>query len=322
MTIETPPEPQAQPYVSTKEPIEVLTASELKQDIDRFWRVSSYSGLVKQSGHGSHDASFEIAGFDIDSFSEEEEHLLEAPARSIFTFPRGARPGTFLHTLFEEVVFNEPASSEINRATITHLMEMEQLEPEWQPVLELLVDTVLSTPLDGRGVLLSNKAPSQLLVEMEFLLPIDVLLAPSFNQLAHQHDPLSKQAGELGFHRLKGMLKGFIDLVFEHDGKYYVLDWKSNHLGDSVADYHGENLDRAMADHRYDLQYQIYALALHRFLKSRLACYDYDQHFGGVYYLFLRGVDGQSNNGIFSAKPSQIFLEQFDKLIDGEALDA
>ncbi|GLQ71481.1 exodeoxyribonuclease V subunit beta [Vibrio penaeicida] len=321
MTIDTPPEQQGQPYTPVKEAAEVLTASELQQDIDRSWRISSYSGLVKQSGHGAHDASFEVAGFDIDSFSEEEEHLIEAPARSIFTFPRGARPGTFLHTLFEEVIFNEPAHSEANSATITHLMEVEQLEPEWQPILELLVDTVLNTPLDGEGLQLSNKMPNQLLVEMEFLLPIDVLLAPTFNQLAHQHDPLSKQAGDLGFHRLKGMLKGFIDLVFEHNGKYYVLDWKSNHLGDSVADYHGENLARAMADHRYDLQYQIYALALHRFLKSRLAQYDYEQHFGGVYYLFLRGVDGQSNNGIFSAKPSQAFLEQFDKLIDGEALD-
>ncbi|CCN72942.1 exodeoxyribonuclease V subunit beta [Vibrio nigripulchritudo] len=322
MDIVTPPELPDSGYSAAAKETQALTANELQQQIDRFWRISSYSGLVKQSGHGSHDASFEVAGFDIDSFAEEDEHLLEEQERSIFNFPRGAKPGTFLHTLFEEVVFNEPADGDTNREIISKLIELEQLEPEWQPVLEHLVDTVLNTPLDGESLRLSSKLPSQLLVEMEFLLPIDVLIAPSFNQLAHQHDALSKQAGELGFHTLKGMLKGFIDLVFEHRGKYYVLDWKSNHLGDSVGDYHGENLNNAMADHRYDLQYQIYALALHRFLKSRLANYDYDQHFGGVYYLFLRGVDGQSDHGIFSAKPTQTFLEQFDKLIDGEAIDA
>lgn len=116
-------------------------------------------------------------------------------------------------------------------------------------------------------------------------------------------------------------MKGFIDLVFEHEGKYYVLDWKSNHLGDDVAVYHGDALKGAMAEHRYDLQYQIYALALHRFLRSRIANYSYQKHFGGVYYLFLRGMDGQSQQGIFSAKPSEAMLNEIDQLIDGKVVD-
>jgi len=76
-----------------------------------------------------------------------------------------------------------------------------------------------------------------------------------------------------------------------------------------------------MVEHRYDLQYQLYALALHRFLQSRLADYDYEQHFGGVYYLFLRGIDGQGTNGIFSAKPSRKMLEELDLLIQGKEPD-
>ncbi|MEF1245188.1 PD-(D/E)XK nuclease family protein, partial [Vibrio campbellii] len=141
------------------------------------------------------------------------------------------------------------------------------------------------------------------------------------NRVIQRHDPLSAKAGDLGFQTVQGMLKGFIDLVFEHQGKYYVLDWKSNHLGDDVFHYHGDALKSAMADHRYDLQYQIYALALHRFLRSRLPNYDYEQHFGGVYYLFLRGMDGQSDHGIFSAKPTFEFLQEMDHLIDGQAPD-
>jgi exodeoxyribonuclease V beta subunit len=117
------------------------------------------------------------------------------------------------------------------------------------------------------------------------------------------------------------MLKGFIDLVFEHEGKYYVLDWKSNHLGNEVEAYHGERLASAMAEHRYDLQYQLYALALHRFLQSRLADYDYNKHFGGVYYLFLRGMNGKAQHGIFNAKPSQAMLEELDLLIQGKEPD-
>jgi exodeoxyribonuclease V beta subunit len=180
---------------------------------------------------------------------------------------------------------------------------------------------VLATPLDGKKLTLNHKQPSQRLVEMEFLLPIEVLAAPALNRVIQRHDPLSAKAGDLGFQTVHGMLKGFIDLVFEHNGQYFVLDWKSNYLGDDVSHYHGEALKSAMAEHRYDLQYQIYALALHRFLRSRLPNYDYQQHFGGVYYLFLRGMDGESEHGIFSAKPSLEFLQDMDRLIDGQNID-
>ncbi|MEE3879523.1 exodeoxyribonuclease V subunit beta [Vibrio sp. YYF0003] len=317
-----PPQQLEEMYVAPQEEVCDLTAKELQNPIDRNWRITSYSGLVKQGSHQTeHDATIEITGFDIDSSDEQDEENLVEPERSIFTFPRGARPGTFLHSLFEEIEFTQPATTEENTQIILGLMESEQLDEEWLPILQQLIDTVLATPLDGKSLLLNQKAPSQRLVEMEFLLPIEVLSAPALNRVIQRHDPLSAKAGDLGFQTVQGMLKGFIDLVFEHQGKYYVLDWKSNHLGDDVTHYHGEALKSAMADHRYDLQYQIYALALHRFLRSRLANYQYDQHFGGVYYLFLRGMDGQSDHGIFSAKPTLEFLQEMDRLIDGQALE-
>lgn len=317
-----PPQQLEEKYVAPQEEIYDLSAKELQNPIDRNWRITSYSGLVKQgSHHVEHDATIEITGFDIDSSEEQDEADLVEPERSIFTFPRGARPGTFLHSLFEEIEFTQPATTEENTQIILGLMESEQLDEEWLPILQQLIDTVLATPLDGKSLLLNQKAPSQRLVEMEFLLPIEVLSAPALNRVIQRHDPLSAKAGDLGFQTVQGMLKGFIDLVFEHQGKYYVLDWKSNHLGDDVTHYHGEALKSAMADHRYDLQYQIYALALHRFLRSRLANYRYEQHFGGVYYLFLRGMDGQSDHGIFAAKPTLDFLQEMDRLIDGQVLE-
>lgn len=322
VVVADPPQQLEEKYVAPQEEIYDLSAKELQNPIDRNWRITSYSGLVKQgSHHVEHDATIEITGFDIDSSEEQDEADLVEPERSIFTFPRGARPGTFLHSLFEEIEFTQPATTEENTQIILGLMESEQLDEEWLPILQQLIDTVLATPLDGKSLLLNQKAPSQRLVEMEFLLPIEVLSAPALNRVIQRHDPLSAKAGDLGFQTVQGMLKGFIDLVFEHQGKYYVLDWKSNHLGDDVTSYHGEALKSAMADHRYDLQYQIYALALHRFLHSRLANYQYDHHFGGVYYLFLRGMDGQSDHGIFAAKPTLEFLQEIDRLIDGQALE-
>ncbi|EGR1167947.1 exodeoxyribonuclease V subunit beta [Vibrio parahaemolyticus] len=322
VVVADPPQQLEEKYVAPQEEIHDLSAKELQNPIDRNWRITSYSGLVKQgSHHVEHDATIEITGFDIDSSEEQDEADLVEPERSIFTFPRGARPGTFLHSLFEEIEFTQPATTEENTQIILGLMESAQLDEEWLPILQQLIDTVLATPLDGKSLLLNQKAPSQRLVEMEFLLPIEVLSAPALNRVIQRHDPLSAKAGDLGFQTVQGMLKGFIDLVFEHQGKYYVLDWKSNHLGDDVTHYHGEALKSAMADHRYDLQYQIYALALHRFLRSRLANYQYEQHFGGVYYLFLRGMDGQSDHGIFAAKPTLDFLQEMDRLIDGQVLE-
>ncbi len=185
-------------------------------------------------------------------------------------------------------------------------------------MITLLVDQVMNTALDGENLYLRDKSPSQRLVEMEFLLPIDVLDAPSLNRVIQRHDSLSAKAHELGFYTVKGMLKGFIDLVFEHQGKYYVLDWKSNHLGEDSNSYLRAQLEHAMVDHRYDLQYQLYALALHRFLKTRIRDYDYEQHFGGVYYLFLRGIEPNSDAGIFNARPTKAMIENLDALISGE----
>ncbi len=195
---------------------EDLHANELKASIDRAWRITSYSGLVKQGSHGaSHDATIEVSGFDIDSADEQDESELIEPERSIFTFPRGARPGTFLHTLFEDVEFTEPATSEHNTQVITHLLRVRTIRTR---VVTCASTTgrygVEHTALDGKSLKLSEKDSTQRLVEMEFLLPIEVLAASELNQTIQYHDPLSAKAGDLGFQTVQGMLKGFIDLVF------------------------------------------------------------------------------------------------------------
>jgi exodeoxyribonuclease V beta subunit len=113
----------------------------------------------------------------------------------------------------------------------------------------------------------------------------------------------------------QGFMRGFIDLIFEHNGQYFLVDYKSNRLGNHLKDYAPDKLPLAMEEHQYFLQYHIYCVALHRYLEQRLQNYDYEKHFGGVFYLFLRGMHPDyPHNGIFYDKPDAHFIEQFSKL--------
>ncbi len=173
---------------------------------------------------------------------------------------------------------------------------------------------------DPPDIALNQLAARDKQVEMAFYLPIAQLLtAERLDALIRQYDPLSADTPPLDFRQVRGMLKGFIDLVFRHEGRYYLLDYKSNWLGEDREAYTRPAMEQAMRAHRYDLQYQLYSLALHRYLRHRLADYDYDRHFGGVIYLFLRGMDGQEGGqGIFTTRPVRPLIDGLDQLFAGE----
>jgi len=105
------------------------------------------------------------------------------------------------------------------------------------------------------------------------------------------------------FERFAGFLRGFIDLVVEHEGKYYIVDWKSNYLGPDIADYDHDALCEAMDSHLYTVQALIYTLALDRHLAARLPGYEYETHFGGVIYVFVRGVNPDGEEGLWQYRP-------------------
>jgi exodeoxyribonuclease V beta subunit len=103
--------------------------------------------------------------------------------------------------------------------------------------------------------------------------------------------------------------------VFRHEGRYYLLDYKSNWLGENSEAYTRQAMAAAMQSHRYDLQYQLYTLALHRYLRHRIADYNYEDHFGGVIYLFLRGVNAlDPKSGIFTTRPDPLLIDKMDRL--------
>ncbi|RYY65113.1 MAG: exodeoxyribonuclease V subunit beta, partial [Comamonadaceae bacterium] len=117
--------------------------------------------------------------------------------------------------------------------------------------------------------------------------------------------------------QLHGMLKGFIDLVFAHDGRYYVADYKSNRLGPADADYTVDAMRAEVLRHRYELQYTLYLFALHRLLRARLPDYDYETHMGGAVYVFLRGHAAPSQ-GLHLERPPRALIEALDRLFTGQ----
>ena len=326
----TPLPPLGQAFIPTLPPRPEPQVREFKGKLERNWWISSYTGLAS---HGGHELGvLATPGFDMEAQGERSPLLAlslaaslvgsqNQPPCTIFTFPRGAQAGTLLHSLFEQIDFvtvGTPAGDAELKAQIDTLLAQEGFDLQWAPVLQAQVQAVLATNLTPGvtpGLRLGDLAAKRKQVELEFMLPMAPLEARSLSTLMARHDPLSARAEVLSFQTVQGMLKGFIDLVFEWQGRWYLLDYKSNHLGDQVADYGPAQLEQAMLDHRYDLQYQLYTLALHRLLKQRLPGYDPARHLGGVFYLFLRGMP---DGGVFHYQPSLAFIDALERLFCGE----
>jgi exodeoxyribonuclease V beta subunit len=155
---------------------------------------------------------------------------------------------------------------------------------------------------------------------MEFWLPAERLHAREFDALCQQHLLPGVSRPQLPDAQLHGMLMGFADLVFEHEGRYWVLDYKSNYLGTDDAAYTAQALDAAMAQHRYEVQAALYMLALHRLLRARLGdAYDPAQQLGGAVYLFLRGIDGPAG-GCCTLPAPLALLDGLDAMLNTEVV--
>lgn len=288
------------------------------RDIERNWWINSYSSLSRFHSH-----SAEVSTKNIESAVEET--VVIKPEKTPFNFPKGAKHGTFLHELFELIDFETADNKNLSVLVLTqlekHLYDSAEL---WAPILATWIEQILAHSLFAekkfpeKNIKLSDLSVQAKKVEMQFFLSMKPVNSFAVNKLIKLHDPLSARAGELHFRTVQGFLKGFIDLTFEQEGKYYILDYKSNYLGDKLTDYSLANIELAMIEHRYDFQYQLYTLALHRLLKSRLPDYHYETHIGGVFYTFLRGMQGQKGFGIYYNKPNFALIDGLDKIFSGE----
>ena len=180
-----------------------------------------------------------------------------------------------------------------------------------------MVERVLATPLRDGGPRLQDVAWERRLNELEFYYPLAGLEADGLKNVLLAHGwpaaAFREEIENLFFNPVRGYMKGFIDLVFEAGGRYYLIDYKSNWLGPDPEDYRAERMAEAMAREAYYLQYLIYVVALNRYLSVRLPGYDYERHFGGVFYLFLRGMDpAKPGFGVFHDRPARALIDSLD----------
>ncbi len=155
---------------------------------------------------------------------------------------------------------------------------------------------------------LSQLTPQNAWPEMGFTFKTHGVSTLYIDQLISAYLHPSQTRPALPAQQLNGMLTGFMDIVFEHQGRYFVLDYKSNKL----PDYSQDSLTNSMLSHRYEVQYTLYILAVHRLLKSRLKDYNYEQHMGGAIYFYLRGID-QEGQGVYANKPPSELIHQLDE---------
>jgi exodeoxyribonuclease V beta subunit len=283
--------------------------------------IQSFSGLQYHSPLDiegpDHDAE---TGFVPGPISVLEE---EAADRSLFSFPRGRRAGSCLHAILENLDFTELGGENAEHLVAGWLRRFGFDETWTLPVLKGIT-AVCQTPLkhDDETLSLSNVSKAQRLDELEFYYSVPLLPPERLRSLyvRHMDHPIiaAEPARLTGKDQWSnnGYMKGFIDLVFEWRGQLYLVDYKSNHLGNRFADYGHPQLAAAIAESRYDLQYYIYTVTLHRYLKQRLADnYDYDSNFGGVFYLFLRGMQPEYGPvyGVYFDRPAKEIIESLDR---------
>ena len=304
----------AVPWAGTQEPVSVPvcrtdlpTAAAL-----RAWHVASFTSLT--AGRDTDDAR------DVTDAGMEQRAVRVIDQRDFLGFPAGRLPGIALHELFERVEFSAPLA-DISSLTAEILTRAGLHDPaERVSAVSEMAERVLGATLPEAGFALREVPRSRTLREWTFHLPLGTvdgaalsrIFAAHGGELGRRYGPaLRRLTGE----RVHGFLTGVVDLVLEHGGRWYVVDWKSNHLGHEPESYEPAALEHEMFASHYVLQYHLYLTALHRFLRLRLPGYQYDTHVGGAWYAFLRGIDG-SERGWFHDLPPRALIDALDALME------
>ncbi len=231
--------------------------------------------------------------------------------RSIHAFPAGAKPGIFFHELLETVDFGATEGAIL--AATRKLLPLHGLDAAWAGIVAKQVSSILSLPLTGTGepFPLSSVSRADRLSEVRFAFPVR-----KFGGGEGAPGPFEG----VSYVREEGILKGAIDLVCRAGDRFYLVDWKSNRLGPDAGHYSRERLEEEMSSERYLLQADLYAVALHLHLKKRLPGYAFDRHFGGTFYLFLRGIDPShgTGSGVWFDRPDEGRVERISKALAGE----
>lgn len=291
------------------------------------WWIASYTAL-KHAGEADTTTAPETAReatLDEDSRSAtfgtaaqaHREQARTPPPGTIHAFPRGPEPGTFLHDLIEATFVRGIRRTLADPNRQTRILERCQVRG-WEAhasMLDQWLEQLLTTalPLEASGSMtLQDLIRPQ--AEQGFWFAVEHARTAALDTAVANAVLPGRPRAPLAPQQINGLLTGFIDLVVEHEGRYYVIDWKSNQLGPDDAAYGFEAMATAVLDYRYDVQLMLYLVALHRHLQQRLPDYDYDEHIGGGLFVFLRGI-GSESRGVFHNRPDRASIETINALL-------
>lgn len=281
--------------------------------------TNSYSAMTGDAIHRATSEAIEDPNADC---ADEEATPLGGGSPSQPTqdpLPLGARTGTALHAMMERLDFAKPQN--LKTLIEEELSREGLLQKETADRLMELFPGWLSTPLNADGSLRLNQITNgQRINELEFCFPLQRVHPKSLAEaVAPEQDPeLCDALGAMQLHAPHGYMKGFIDLVFSHEQKFYIIDWKSNYLADDPQGYGADQIRASMLESLYFLQYLIYSVALDTYLKDRLPDYSYDAHFGGVYYVYLRGFGTAAGHSVYFRKPAAETIHNLKKCLTRE----
>ncbi|HEY5480482.1 MAG TPA: exodeoxyribonuclease V subunit beta [Verrucomicrobiae bacterium] len=296
-----------------------LTPKICVREIRPSWFLSSFTqlsshlslrhALASETDHPDHD---EAAAGTLSVGTEDEA---TEPLTGIFALPASARTGDCLHKIIERFDFADADEATAKSLVRQQLEAYDLYDEERARAVIGMLERLRHTPLDpaNPNLILSAVSSAERLTEMEFHFPTGHLDGARLLDLIRSPNPSSAPASSraaVPVSRIQAFLKGFIDLVFRFEGRYHVVDWKSNLLGTKVEAYTREAMTRAVEESCYDLQYHIYVVALDKYLRKRVPGYEFETHFGGVHYVFLRGLaPGRPDLGVYHDRPSAQKIE-------------
>ncbi|MEA3358630.1 MAG: exodeoxyribonuclease V subunit beta [Thermodesulfobacteriota bacterium] len=296
--------------------------------IDSCQRISSFSSLISNQVHGEVLKDYDVITMpNVTGYMDFKESEIEENIPDIFSFPKGARSGIFLHDVLEHMDFTK-SDEQVTKNLIKDKLTEYGIGLTWENTIYDMLGKVISTPLDpenSNDLVLSCIGNQNRLNELQFYFPLKQISPINLKDVFKQYSDIELSEGfpgrieRLRFSPVKGFMTGFIDMVFRFKERFYLVDWKSNFLGTCIENYGQDSLTTVMEEEYYTLQYQIYTVALNQYLLLRLPGYSYERHFGGIFYIFLRGVDPNRGYefGIYRKRPSEeLIMALSDKLID------
>ncbi|MEO5347326.1 MAG: exodeoxyribonuclease V subunit beta [Magnetococcus sp. YQC-9] len=327
-------EPNSVRFVSEANATLHTAARQARRRVRDPWWQASYSALLVGPGSGAavvsetpespgearfRELALEQAGWQLAAADNAVADLVES---GLHPFPRGTKAGSLLHDLLAWCGLRGFARVARDAVPLREEVARRLTARGWSAWIEPLCDWLerfITTPLvlsDASGVTCRPADLEHYQVEMEFLLAIEHLPVSRLDQWVRATIEPGQERPPLQGRALHGLLKGFMDLVFEHQGRYYLIDYKSTWLGPDAAAYTPEAMRAEMLHARHELQGVLYLYALHRQLRARLVDYQPERHLGGALFLFVRGLETEGQ-GIYRLRPTPGMMADLDALFGG-----